>query len=239
MGVSFTDSYEVNNKNKQYSDIKNIKLNANYRNDEVYQECSYQTPTLKSLKNVKDVSDLVGVHNNIHHKTNMEQSWSKVYKSPPPKRHSPQLEVGVNVINSLSNLNNLTEIEYKRTKINEVAVSPRTSMTCVKTTDNDRVQKSRWNKITFPKFVCPCCTGGDDDVENLNNQRPTTSYESIDLKVGSDSEMFSINLDPSLMSIIRLQKHLKARRTPNTCGKLVKVLLQNTFKNIITSIRKI
>lgn len=245
MGVSCTaSSIEYPNFAKgktQHNCLKELSTNALYRSKSVYKECCYPgLPTKCKTKVTKSFAPTKQPKEPVTRKINSDNFfWSKVYKSPTVNR---EVEYRNDIVKDDSllptDLSFLFPVQLENDNVSNVAPS-RAVGTSVSSFIRPSVNKRSklWSRFTTPWVLCPCCTGGDDAVEEHNNYcygTTANSYESIELKTDSNDILRSLDLDPSIMSIIRLHRNLQAKKTPRIYAKIVKVMLHNTYKNAVT-----
>lgn len=242
MVISYTSGLKANSNKENYHDLNEICKNSVYRNDMVYKECSFclshtcnANKKVKSLKVVKPSTESTSKKS-----INNQFSWTKVYKSPTTERHIDEKHKNIVIVNNVAEIQNkkfLTseESEVVETRMNEshlVDVITQAVGTSLTSIPKPVLRKPTWLKYkSLPRFLCPCCCGGEDNVDT--NQSAAESYETINLKTTSNIYLPPIDLDPSLMSIIQLHGHLKARKTRKLYASILKVLLRNTYKNAI------
>lgn len=255
MGVSYTDNgVSCPNKERQNENISEVNINSMYRSEEIYKECSYQLPAMNFFKtkkrkltnpNLKSQDIIIELPMN-NQDLYTQYYWSKVYNSPvterqckqkqvkdTTRRHSSEYNLNCEHCANFKNDTNIVLPSHMSTE--NVATSVASFL---KSRQSLSSKVKEWYKDTFPRFLCPCCTGGSDGMAPYHSQSAVGSYESIDLKVCSNNAIDSLNLDASLMSIIHLHKRLKTKRPPKPYAKIVRGVFRNTYKNamcLITS----
>ncbi|KAF9414321.1 hypothetical protein HW555_007718 [Spodoptera exigua] len=156
----------------------------------------------------------------VDHSTNLLELW-KVYHSPITDRQckvkqveqttiskQPYIQIDTDQLQGHENDTNIQACHIVPTE------NVSTSMTSfVKPRQTVAARINKWYKMTFPKLLCPCCTGGDDTLATYRARNAAGSYESIDLK-HSNNALHSLDLDASLMSIIHMHRSFKPKRTP-------------------------
>lgn len=257
MGVSYTENcISCPDKQVQGRNISEVNIRAIYRSDEIYKECSYQLPTnnLFKTKKQKLVTNSILQPQEMNRqlpKTNQhlytQYYWSKVYPSPATERQSKDRPITHSIRrHSYDSKIDTTQFE-KREIISNRSYTYQTSTENVgtsvasflKSRQSLSTKVKAWYKITFPKLMCPCCTGGSDGVAPYNTQSMGGSYESIDLRACSNNALHSLNLDASLMSIINLHRSMKTKRRPKLYGKILRGIVCNTYKNAVCLIKSV
>lgn len=240
--MSYTSGLKPDSNKENYHDLNEICKNSVYRNDMVYKECSYRisntSNTSKKLSPLRSIKPSTPATSKKS--INNQFSWNKVYKSPTTGRHIDEKNKNIVIVNNVAETQNNLFLHFEETKIVEPTVDERNLVdvivqavgTSVTSVPKPVLRKQTWPKYnSLPKFLCPCCCGGEDNIEA--NQSADESYETINLKTTSNIYLPTIDLDPSLMSIIQLHGHLKARKTPKLYAGIIRVLLRNTYKNAV------
>lgn len=233
MGVSFLKSNEYSDNEKDKNDIINENINGIHHNDNIYKECSYPKCTSKKALSKHAQISQFPVHKSLMSERYDRFSWTKIYRSPVPRRlcHDKlQLDEptsNTNVLSDLSPISNDKEDDANVIKI--------TAQTSAISFVSPKRKKPMCSKI-LPKLMCPCCSGGDDCVEEsrtpyINKSAKSNSYETIDLKPNSAND-FSLNIDASLMSMIYLQRNSK-HKMAESYAKMIKTVLRNTWKQFL------
>lgn len=246
MGVSCTENcldYTKCSKGK-LEDIKVITANAIYRDNSVYKECStFQIPPKTCTKSKIDEISYKETNSTTKKvKTNNDRFfWSKVYKSPTTKR---QVEIKTPIIKDNSLVAADFNLLFPQSECDNLSMNNEVPCVTTQTIGTSvtsfirpiNKDANRWCIFSFPKLSCPCCTGGSDCLEPVPYcyESAADSYESINLKADSKTLLPSLELDPSLLSILRLHKNLKSKKTPRIYAKIVKIVLQNTYKNAVS-----
>lgn len=234
-------------------DIKQINHNSMYRHSDVYKECSYPdfvshksffTKARRTRSNYQSKK----VCNLKKNKIDIDQELSKVYKSPSSKRNCVQKPL-------ITDGSSFNPTEYKlvctvelQKKVNDQAdtgtpeVIGKDLLVVTPDIDNRCVWRKVWPKVMFPKFLCPCCTGGSDSGEAApaadgatelpyKIRSPVESYETVDLTRNSNIAIQPLNLDASLQSILNLRGRLRPKNVPRKCVNMLINVLRNTYKN--------
>lgn len=219
--------------------VKEITKNSEFRSDEIYKDCCYKLPNNKPATKVKNPKRLTKA-NPVKPCLNNPFRWTKVYRSPLARKHydckHPNIVIDRNVVvpeakvlqnpddfESLNPPNNFQQPEVVRQTVG-------TSVTSIIRSKHDRLYN--WYKQAMPRLICPCCCGGEDQIETYQNT--VDSYESIDLKTVSNPYLNLTSLDASLMSILQLHGRWKSRKTTKIYTDIAKVVLRNTYKNAIS-----
>lgn len=240
MVVSYTSALESDHNKENYNDLNEICKNSVYRNGMVYKECSYRlSNTCNKVKKVNKLKVKPPTKVPSNTSINNKFSWTKVYKSPTAKRQIDEKHKNIVIVNNVAEIQNTKLIdneEVVETKMDEhdlVEVIAQAASTSVTSFPKPALRKPTWLKYNYlPRLLCPCCCGGGEDNMETN-QSAAESYETINLKPNSNIYLPTVDLDPSLISIIQLHGHLKARKTPKLYASIIKVLLRNTYKNAI------
>lgn len=250
MGVSYTDNDTTcPNKEGHGENVNEVKMSSIYRSNEIYKDCSYQLPSIhlfktkkrNPLSNPKLEAQINREFAECKQSFNSQNYWSKVYHSPITDRQCKVKQVEQNTsskqssdiqldTNHLESLQNDTNIQACRSVPTENIATSMTSF--VKSKQSVKARVKGWYKMTFPRMLCPCCTGGDDGPAPYCAHSAAGSYESIDLKL-SNNALHSLDLDASLMSIIHMHRSLKLKRTSKDYAKIISAVLNNTYKNAI------
>lgn len=231
MGVSFLKSHEYSTNEKDKNEI--IKENSNeiHQNDKIYTECNYTKFSSNNTlsKHASQISQLSVNCNSINERYD-KFSWTKIYRSPVPKR-SCQEKLHQN--DSPSNTNVLSpDRDVKEDCENVIKITAQTS--------TESFVRPKWTNPVYskilPNVLCPCCGGGEDHVEESripynNKSDNSNSYESIDLKKNSTTD-FPLNIDACLMSMIYLQRNPK-QKVAEFYTKTIRTLLRNTWKQFL------
>lgn len=253
MVISYPPELKSGSNKENYKDLKNICKNSVFRNDMVYKDCSYRLSNISNAE--KKINSKTGnpskkpTLKNSTINNNNQFSWSKVYKSPTTRRHIDEKHKNI-VIEY-----NITDIQNKQLLNNEKFTDPQTKMderdivevitqavgTSVTSIPKPSLRRPTCFKYSLPKLLCPCCCGGED---NIDRNQSAESYETINLKTVSNIYFPTLDLDPSLMSIIQLHGHLKARKSSKLYASITKVLLRAIIKcknsiGIFKSLKKI
>ncbi|CAD0203826.1 unnamed protein product [Chrysodeixis includens] len=257
MGVSYTENcISCPNKQVQSRNISEVNITAIYRSDEIYKDCSYQLPSVNVFKTKKQKI----VTNSVLQPQDMNRElprnnqnlytqyyWSKVHQPLATERQSKDRPVA-HSIRRHSYDSRIDTPQYEKHEIIPnrcygYPISTENVGTSVasflKSGPSLSSKVKAWYKITFPKLTCPCCTGGSDGGAPYNAQSIGGSYESIDLRARSDNALHSLNLDPSLMSIIHLHRSMRTKRTPKLYAKILRGLVCNTYKNAVCLIHSV
>lgn len=246
MGVTCIEAFVGQPKyfNKEiYLNAKNAALNVLYRSDEVYKECS--VPFEKSNKRRTKIK----ITKPKKIKCDKENSMCALYDSPTVTLKNEEIgddekhDTGkINTLNTgfdntaldaeLKNADDIISLydkeaesnvsvctklwEHKvktESQINPSAVSPRVKK-------HNKRTLCKW--IGLPKFVCPCCTGGDDSAEApYKAQSIVDSCESI---YGLHRASSTINsLNGSVLNISNHPKNIKFRNTMKLYTKVCKL----------------
>lgn len=248
MGVSYTENYISEPIKCEKSDIiKEININAIYRSNTVYKECSYRLPAIKFFrtKQKKTKSNSI-LHTEESNKTPKEfqslhtqYSWSKVYHSPLTEKQSKLKEdiVHDNVNGNIPVLNNvrddiLDDIIEDNKEI--VQITTENVGTSIDTFRKPYCVIGKVKSLCKIITVCPCCTGGDDDAGDgpYRNRVTAASFESIDL-ANTSNVINPLHLDASILSIIYLHRIRKSKRTPKHYAKILRCVARNTYKNAL------
>lgn len=240
-------------KKGQNENISECNISLIYRSDEIYKECSYQLPALHLFRTKKKsccTLDSQETNKEIpKYNVNLvaQYYWSQL-------NHLPALERQCKVNKDLEETyQKSSDYNFDADQFESRQVDTNAQPSHVIPTDNvgtsvDSFLKNRqplktkfktWYKSTFPKLLCPCCTGGSDGGAPYHSESAAGSYESIDLKACSNSALHSLDLDASLMSIIHLHRSLKPKRTPRVCAIILGSILRNTYRNAIELISSI
>lgn len=245
MGVTCVEAFVEQPKyyNKEiYLSAKNAALNVLYRSDEVYKECS--VPIGKSIKRRTKSKIVKQKFSEV--KCGKQNSMCTLYESPTvilknkengdDKTHDigekTTLNAGLDntaLDPKLSNADDIINLYDKQTESN-VSVCIKLLEHKVKTlcqiptsTIGPRVKypkkrtECKW--IGLPKFVCPCCTGGDDNIEApYKAQSIVNSCESICGLHRAPSTVYSIK--GSVLNTTNHHKDFKLRNTKNFYTKL-------------------
>lgn len=242
MVILYTSGLNADFHKENYKDLNEICKNSVYRNDMVYKECSYRLSDTCNSKKKIDASKVIkpSIKSTSVKSIDNHFSWTKVYKSPTTKRHIEENHKSIVIEYNIAKIQNEQFINNEECKDPEIKIDERDLVevitqavsTSVTSIPKPVLRKPTWLKYnSLPKFLCPCCCGGEDNIET--DQSGAESYETINLKAASNIFLPNIDLDPSLMSIIQLHGHLKARKTPKFYASIIKVLLRNTYKNAI------
>lgn len=250
MGVSCVDDYLKYSKfsKRKLQDIKHISANAIYRNNSVYKDCSAYKKPLKNTSKGKTgkVASNITYHDTtkkaLDSKLNNDRFfWSKVYQSPTPRRqpeYKPAIVKDPSLVHTDFSFLFPIELENDNVLMNaEVPSVPTqtigTSVTSFLRPINQNVK--HW-RFSLPRLRCPCCSGGSDCLEPIPYcyESAANSFVSINLKAQSNPVLPSLELDPSLISILRIHHHLKTKKTPKIYGKIVKIIMKNTYKNAVS-----
>lgn len=233
MGVSFLKNNEYSDNEKDKNDITKENNNEIQRNDAIYKECSYPKCTRdKPLSKHAQISQFP-VNPSLISERYDKFSWTKIYRSPVPRRYCHdklQLNEPTSNTNMLSDLSPIGH--DKENRENTIKITAQTSTISFV---SPKRKKSMCSKI-LPKFLCPCCSGGDDCIEEsrmpyINKSANSNSYETIDLKPNSATD-FSLNIDASLLSMIYLQRNSK-HKIAEFYAKMIRTLLRNTWKQFL------
>ncbi|KAG6438925.1 hypothetical protein O3G_MSEX000334 [Manduca sexta] len=229
MGVTYIDD---SLKEKQQR-VKEIELNAVYRSSEVYQACSFDIPTLKSLRNQSKNFCIFDKTKKVKLKDPF--AWSKVYNSPIRKQENDNLSVENNnqAMCFMSNYHKQDNVSNESVPTTKQTRS--TSVTSFDKRKQPSETKSMWCKRAIPKLLCPCCTGGGDDrLDRSQNHSKDDSYESINLKYTPDIPLH-LHIDPSLMSFICMHRSNKSKHSRKLYyERIIKLIIRNTCKNTVT-----
>lgn len=227
-------------KREKNNDFRNLRLNAQYRTDAVYRDCSYEIRALHVLnaKRKKPPKAKVSVLSNL----NPSSTWSKVYKSPLPntrKLHHLEEENTIkhnetpeSLDEAFENTKNHFEAD-KNTIILADSQNTDTPITCGNIFEGGTPMnlKPNWQQTVLPRLLC--CFGGEDSLENIKNHSSGETYDSISLSYISNIASDCLNLDASVMSIIDLQRTLKTKQQLKTFTKNVKQAINAFYKDVI------
>lgn len=221
--------------------IQDLNLNAFYRNDAVYNECSYEirnilTDAKKTNKSKKATS---------YSDFNSSFTWSKVYKSPIIKKKKiintdsecvfykkPRPESEYSAVKDKRNVKQSDKaVEHVKTKNANTLV--RSTLTIPRRTSQLIITKKSQYKTILPKLLCPCCCWGEDKIENVYAHNLQESYENIDLINNPDNALQYLDLDESVLSMIDLQIKLISKRTRKKYTTIVKQALYNAYVDTI------
>lgn len=251
MVFSFTENCTTCTTAKK-GQIENINIrngSSIYRSDVIYKECSYELPALHLFRpKKKSISALESQESyaikelrKYNENQDAHNYWLRVNQLPVVERQCKVKKDLQETCEQSSDYNFDTD-QFRSLKIENNGHAPHiiiptdnvaTSVASfLKHRQSLKTKVKTWYKNTFPKFVCPCCTGGSDAGAPYHSQTAAGSYESIDLKASSNNALHSLNLDASLMSIINLHRTLKPKRTPKAYAKILGSVLQNTYKNV-------
>lgn len=245
MVVTYTENPMTNfYLQKNLRDIKEIEKNCEFRTDTVYRDCCYKITNNSTVKHDIKIPKKQAKTKPIKPCFDNQFCWTKVYKSPTTrknvecKKKHRNIVIDCNLaISEKKACQNLEECEnhnlpnsYTNLPRPEIITQIGTSVTSIN--NSKHVKISEWYKNAMPKLLCPCCCGGEDQMEPY--QRATDAYDSIDLKSVSNPYLHLADLDASLMSIIQLHGRLKSRRTRKFYLNMVKAVFHNTYKNAIS-----
>lgn len=224
-----------------------------FKNDSVYKECCYPIKELKQKQhqrkdNISKIFKNDQIIKNMNN-TKLDNNflWTKVYRSPVPNKQIDEPQNGIDsicesLISRQSNKASKTvktlhdtfpQLFETQASIASI-VNTRTTMS-----QSASSKKNLFNKLST-KVLCPCCTGGDDGIENArefyDRHNATNSYETIDLSKPSDYNVEgSIKMDTSRISTENLHKEgLSDKRKCNNYQKVFKAIASNTYKNLIS-----
>lgn len=251
MGVTCVEAFVEQPKyfNKEiYLNAKNAALNALYRSDEVYKECSI--PVEKSIKIVTKSKIVNPKFSKV--KCGKQNSMCTLYESPTvilngnddthDTCEKSTLNTGLDntaLDAGLSNAYDIINLYDKQTESNvSVCIKllehkVKTQCHIPTTTIDSRVKyhkkRTACKWIGLPKFVCPCCTGGDDNAESLYKaQSIVNSCESIYGLRRATSTVYSIK--GSFLNVSNHHKDFKLRNTIKFYTKLCN-LYKVCYKN--------
>lgn len=251
MGFAYSEHCLVfsNNVKGKSQDLKHIRANVIYRSNSIYKDCtcpkisSKNTPKRKKVEKASKINNTTKKAVTDTTEINDHFIWSKVYKSPATRRQGTRNDIVKDKSiaptdfsflfpeqQDNDNISNITEVPCITTQAKGTSVT-----SLLRAKRNSKIVKF-WTLLNFPRFACPCCTGGGSDAAESEccYRSAAESYETIDLKADSKTALPSLELDPSLMSILRLHRNLKAEKTPKVYAKMIKIVLQNTYKNVVT-----
>lgn len=251
MGVSYTDNCSICPVTKvKKENISERNVRSIYRSDEIYKECSYQLPAINSWRPKKKLSSALDTP-----KVNKElPQYNERLDAQYYLSHLPVVERQCKHIKDLPETSQkLSDYTTDHFESHQVDVDTNAQASHIISTDNVgtsvasflkyrqsvKIKVKTWYKNTFPKFACPCCTGGSDAGAPYHSQSAAGSYESIDLKACSNNAFHSLDLDASLMSIIHLHRSLRLKKTPKVYAKLLGGVMCNIYKNAIDIISSI
>lgn len=238
MGISYAEPYSVDTKNcisKLYdynskemnNEIKEITSNAVYRNNVVYKECSYEIPKLNIVKNQHN--NKIECPSKDHLNKSSLFTWSKVYKSPLERKRCITQKCD-------SELDNCQDVDIicECDKMNETTIQVTKNTVGTSAISLNKFKKQLnthllLRKIASPRFLCPCCTGGDDNLDQCY-RNTTKSFDSVDLTTKSDVLSPNLELDPSVLSLMRT---LEVKKKPRIYTKIIGLVLRNTYKNAV------
>lgn len=254
MGVTRVEAFVEQPKyyNKEiYLNAKNAALNVLYRSDEVYKECS--VPVGKNIKRLTKNKIVKPKFSKV--KCGKQNSTCTLYESPTiilknkengdDETHDTSakntLNAGLDNTALEAGLNNAYDVISLYDKQNESNAS-----VCIKLLEHKvkecqipistiaprvKYHKKRtackW--IGLPKFVCPCCTGGDDNVE--------APYKAQSI-VNSCDSTYNVRRAPSIVysikgSVLNASNHHKDFKLRNTMKFYMKLcnLYKVCYKN--------
>lgn len=162
---------------------------------------------------------------------------SKFYEVPFTKSTDPSVDIihfGNIVTNDESKDVSKENVDIVTTKTNKMnRVKP-----------NKSTSKALFIIKSFPKMICPCCTGGDDNLEDqykIENEMKLKLDDGINITSlqkkssaikNSSQRSSSINLNASVLSILHFHS-LKTSKKFEYFTKIVKSVMRNSYKNTI------
>ncbi|CAH2094515.1 unnamed protein product [Euphydryas editha] len=228
MGVPFLHNIDSSMfKDNHGEKLAEIEI-CDYKNDVVYRECSLPKVTNK-LRTKTSRKVLKVTKRNVKTESYDKFSWTKVYRSPIPMR-SNEDKKELNKIASTAVLPSNSEKNIDKNSVCIIQVTTQTSMQTLPILSSS-IQNTRLCSKIKPKLLCPCCCGGDDQIQTYDQpyrcQQATDSFESIKLNTPT-------TVSASFTSILSLQRRLK--RTKNTVmfSRILTRIVRNTFNNFIT-----
>lgn len=252
MGVTCVDHFVEQPKyftKEIYLNAKNAALNALYRSDEVYKECS--APVVKSIKKRTKNNRAIQKFSSV--KCDKQNSMYTLYESPTVILKNKEngddealstgekttLNAGLDNTALDAGLNNSYDIINLYDKQTESNVS-----VCIKLLEHKvktkcqvpistigpqmsyHKKRTECKWIGLPKFVCPCCCGGDDSVEAPYKVQSIVNCESIALRT-APNKVYSIK--SSDLNISNNHKDYKLKNTIRGIKFYSK--LRNLYKN--------
>lgn len=232
MGVTCVESFAEQPKyyNKEiYLNAKNAASNALYRSGEVYKECS--VPVGTSIK--RPTKSKIAEHEQTKVKCGKQNSMYTLYESPTvilknkendgDKTHdtgekttlnagldNSALDTGLNNAHDIINLYDKQTDSNASVCIKLLEHKVKTECQIPTSTIGPHMYHKKW--IGLPKFVCPCCTGGEDNVEApYKAQSIVNSCESVYGLRRAPSTVYSIK-----GSVLKPSNHYKDFKLSNT-----------------------
>lgn len=240
MGVTCVETFVEQPKyyNKEiYLNAKNTASNTLYRSDEVYKECS--VPVGTSIK--RRTKSKIAEHEQTKVKCGKQNSMYTLYESPTiilknkengdDETHDTGEKTTLNagldnsaLDGGLNNAHDIINLYDKQTDSNASVciklLEHKVKIECqIPTSVIGPQKKYHKNWIGLPKFVCPCCTGGDDNAEApYKTQSIANSCESIYGLRRAPSTAYSIK--DSVLSPSKHHKDFKLSSTMRFYTKL-------------------
>lgn len=240
MGVSIL-TYAQSRVTKPDDIIKDIEYN-NYHNNEVYKECTYSIDTTKNDLLLNRNEKRVKNSHNIKKKTCKETLndnffWKKIYRSPILNRTKNESSIELGEPESHKSNENFDDKKEEGTRRDsEIAnqIQDVTQMTGMHTKDKNIIPRKRtFFAALVPTLLCPCCRGGDDEIDNIDSpQRSMDLYESIELKTNNSDNLSMVKLDASLMSIMHFKNKLNKKKPPVKCYiRALNIFVRNFWRH--------
>lgn len=229
MGVSFLQNIDSSIINDNHSEkLSEIRICDN-KNDAVYKECSLPKYTNKRRTKIPRKT-LKVTNRNVTTKSYDKFSWTKIYRSPiPTPCNESRKELNRTASPAILPPNSEKNIDENKTSI--IDVTTQTSLQTLPILSNTIQNNRLCSKIT-PKLLCPCCCGGDDQIQTYDQsysyQQAAGSFEDIKLNRLT-------NVSTSRTSILFLQRqYLERPKNTMMFSKILTTVVRNTFKNLIT-----
>lgn len=227
---NFCDSY-----NEKVKFFDNLQLQ--YKHNAVYKDCSYDIPEIEKkiqLTRLRCLNRILTASLSKHDHHTPAGKPLEVKKTPVEEfiaDYNYDIPVKSDVGQDPARDVNLSELSLR---VDETTASLTEAF--VKANKPTSSKRKLWRCVLRPRFVCPCCIGGEDSDLPLPPCEPQStaaaahSLETIDL-APSNTALSHLDLRASLMSMLHMQR--RPKKTPLFYAKIAKFVLRNSYKSTV------